>query len=174
MYPVNFIAKCQSLTIKEQYEKGARLFDLRINFDKYDQPEFRHGLVSYKGSVTEILNYLNSLEDKGIYIRFIFENNLLEDPEESRFRENLFISFCADAQEKYKNLKFYGGNRKTDWKVLYKFPRKDLKITQIVGSMANCKLAGICPYIYAKNHNKENLANIKANEWVLMDFIEIQ
>lgn len=173
MKPFNFIAKCQKLDIKEQYEHSTRLFDIRINFGKYDIPEFRHGIIAYQGNVDSVFEYLNSLNDKGIYIRLILEDNSLESKEKKQFSELLFKAFCAEALVKYKNLKLYGGNRKSDWEVLYKFPRKDLNVKQIVGSMTGNFLNTLCPYLYAKYNNKKNLMETKKNEWVLMDFIEI-
>jgi hypothetical protein len=71
-----FMAKCQSKTIQEQYEKyNARLFDLRVDFDKNDNVILRHGLAVYKITESElysILDFLNTREDK-VFLDITFE-----------------------------------------------------------------------------------------------------
>lgn len=37
-------ARCQKKTIIQQWEAGARVFDLRVKFDRYGNSHFAHGL----------------------------------------------------------------------------------------------------------------------------------
>ena len=66
-----FIARCQSVDYKKQYELGAKGFDLRLFWDKHDKLEFRHGIVSYNADdIDEILEYAN---ENCIYVRIMLE-----------------------------------------------------------------------------------------------------
>ena len=166
--PFKFIAKCQSICLKKQYELGARLFDLRVSFDKYNNVEFRHGYMAFKGDVFMTLEYLNSLRDD-IYVRVILENDKPNITQSSLFR-----NFCTVIETYYKNIQFFAGNRKCDWKVIYKFKVEDLIIEQKVSSMQGSRINGIWPWLYAKLHNKKSYKEAKKNRWILMDFIEIR
>lgn len=169
IYPFRFIARCQSKTIKEQYEKyGARMFDLRIAFDKNGTPEFRHGIMRYKGDVYSVLEYLNSLQDK-IYIRLT-----LETRKQSDIQEEVFIAFCSEVERNYPYLKFFNGTRKYDWKKLYTFKTKEPSITQLTSSMTWKIWDDWYPWIYARIMNKRNITNYKKKGWLLVDFINMQ
>lgn len=168
LYPFKFMAKCQSKSIKEQYEVyGARMFDLRIAFRNF-KPEFRHGIMAYKGNVIDVLKYLNSLNNK-IYVRLT-----LETKKEDNTQENLFKCLCNLWEKQYKNIKFFNGRRKFDWKKLYNFKTKEPNITQLVSSMTWKKLDDWCPWLYARIMNKKNIANYKSKDWLLIDFINIK
>ncbi|MCI6404172.1 MAG: hypothetical protein MR820_08870, partial [Prevotella sp.] len=61
----NFIAKCQSKTIKEQYEDyKVRMFDFRVDFDKNNNLLVKHGLAVYNFSTKEMMDILNYLNNK--------------------------------------------------------------------------------------------------------------
>ena len=164
MYPFRFIAKCQSKDLTEQYYKyGVRIFDLRIAYDEYGCPEFRHGSMIYKGDVYEHLQYLNSLPEK-VYVRLILEKNGHED---------YFIKDCKVFEDKYPNIIFFQGNRKSDWKKLYTFKQPDLPLTQMISSMTWKIWDDWWPWLYARIMNKKNRAKYKDAEYLLLDFIEI-
>lgn len=165
MYPFQFIARCQSKTIKEQYEDyNIRLFDIRITYDRDGNPEFRHGSMAYKGDVYEVLNWLNSRGEK-VKIRLLLEIN-----KPSIHSEIFFVYDCKRFGELYPNLTFYEGRRKYDWEQVYKFPT--LEVEQPVSSMdGNNKLNDLWPWLYAKKHNAENRIKYKDSKYVLMDFI---
>lgn len=166
--PFKFMAKCQSLSIEEQYKRGARMFDIRVAFNKYRQIEIKHGLMAFKGNIYQILEYLNSLKGS-IYIRLILESNKPDD-----IQTSLFMNFCVEAEHMFPKLKFFAGNRKCDWKVLYKFKTKDPNIEQPVSSMRGNKLDDLWPWLYAKLNNKKSREQYKGSKnWVLMDFIEL-
>lgn len=167
LYPFQFIARCQSKTIQQQYEDyNVRLFDIRIKYNKDGDPEFRHGSMAYKGDVYETLNYLNS-KNVPIKIRI-----LLETKKEDSLNEIFFIKDLNRFKELYPNLTFYEGRRKFDWKKIVDIPTLDVK--QIVSSMDDKKLNDLWPWLYAKKHNRENLLNCSEDETVLIDFINEQ
>ena len=97
--PFSFMSKCQSKTLKEQYEKfGVRLFDIRVSFDKDGTPYFAHGLMQYKGDVYEHLDYLNT--KLNVEVRLLLEEGWDDG---SSFQETHFKAFCSKVKKKFKN-----------------------------------------------------------------------
>ena len=101
MYPFIFIAKCQSINYKKQYECGIRWFDLRLktttNFN--DEPIIAHGLMkykTYKGFVDEFLYYINEKAqedlDNPIYVRLLYELSTKDTSDFASLKENNFIN----------------------------------------------------------------------------------
>lgn len=168
MIPFKFMAKCQSLSIKEQYKLGVRMFDIRISYDKNGIPEFRHGYIAFKGNVKKVLDHLNSIDDK-IYVRLLLEVNNTKD---LKRQETLFKSDCAYWEYVYKNIVFFCGRRKFDWAQIYKFEADDIEVIQKVSSMTGTILDDLCPVLYAKLFNKKNFKNRDTSKWLLLDFIE--
>lgn len=169
MKPFRFIAKCQNKSIEEQFEMGARMFDIRISYDKFGVPEFRHGSMAFKGDVEEVFKYLNSRKTK-VYVRL-----LLETPGKyPTLNEISFVKDCRIWEEEYKKIVFFCGRRKSDWEVLYNFKYKEPNINQYVSSMMGNKLDDIWPWLYAKLHNKKNFKECSKTKWALFDFIDIR
>lgn len=159
-----WIARCQNKTLEEQFNAGARVFDFRIHYG-YGDWEFAHGLVNFKSDISfwkylGILKTLARANNETIYIRLILEK--YESDEDC----DCFIRYCkALEREEYSNLKFFGGNRKGDWKKLYTFKDNipDALNNQFVSSMMPDArwYEKICPYLYAKRMNKENKGKMK-------------
>lgn len=173
LYPFRFIARCQSLPIDCQYRQGVRLFDIRISYDKDNNLEFRHGSMAFKGDVYKILDWINCQKESS-KIRII-----LEESKSSITKETLFIRDITYFREHFKNLTFYEGRRKFDWKKIADLP--DLEVVQLVSSMQGNKIDDIWPWLYAKINNKKNLKFYSENYKyivdhtpILLDFIEIQ
>lgn len=189
MRPFAWIARCQSLNIKEQFDAGARWFDLRIAFDKKGFPFFAHGLMSYKGvKVDEVLKTLDALASDyvgKVYIRVLNERD-------SHISKVLFGIFCGELSSKYPNLIFTGGQNKKDWSLLYDF--KNYPDMPLVDKYASCNhdhckydengkeiehinntgsfLDDLCPWVYAKRHNKENRNKYRGVPvYLIQDFI---
>lgn len=168
MYLFRFMAKCQKVDISKQYKLGARMFDIRIAYDKNGNPEFRHGSMRYKGNVEEALKFLNSRRAR-CRIRLILEIN-----KPSTRQVNLFIKDCKKWESQYKRLIFFCGRRKYDWNIVYNFNTKEPIINQLVSSMTWKKFDDWYPWIYAKIMNKKNISAYNSNDWLLIDFINIQ
>lgn len=176
MRPFLFIARCQSKTIEEQFEKyDIRLFDLRIKI-KNGQAIFAHGSMDYKQPIEPILNYLNNKASncEEVYVRILSENK----PEEY---ENEFISWCQDAEQKYPNLRFFGGRNKYTWKQIYKFKSpeptyldKYSSYNKEKGKITGTYLDDWFPWIYAKFHNKKNIKVGTDRDYLLIDFVNIR
>ena len=168
LYPFQFMAKCQSKTIEEQYDKyGIRYFDLRVKFDEGNMV-FAHGLITYKGNVWKVLEYLNSQEEE-VWVRL-----LLEATKEDEIQDKFFIAFCQNVEEKYKNIKFHNGRRKYDWKQIYKFKFDEPSLDQKVSSMTWKIWDDWFPYLYARLMNKKNIAKGTDKDFLALDFVHIQ
>ena len=167
LYPFQFMVKCQSKTIEEQYDKyGIRYFDLRVKFDE-GNIVFAHGLITYKGNVWKVLEYLNSQEE--VWVRL-----LLEITKEDEIQDKFFIAFCQHVEEKYKNIKFHNGRRKYDWKQIYKFKFDEPSLDQKVSSMTWKIWDDWFPYLYARLMNKKNIAKGTDKDFLALDFVNIQ
>lgn len=173
MRPFSFVAKCQSKNIREQYEAGVRLFDLRIRFDEYDNLIPAHGLMEYDYDVDSLkadLRWLNNQLDV-VYVQVVFEMN-----RPSEWDEISFLNWCMNLRRRYKNILFVGFNRKYDWKPLLNDKQGNLPIAGCFASAPSdkwySKLNDLCPWLWARLHNNQVLEAYKDYEgWVMMDFI---
>lgn len=66
-------ARCQRAAVGQQMENGARVFDLRVRFDRFGNLEPCHGLVTFKADVQGVVS---RLETSGCYYRVVLENRL--------------------------------------------------------------------------------------------------
>lgn len=92
-------ARTQSKTIKEQYEVGCRMFDLRVKLTNKNEWRCAHGIWVTERIAEDIIRELNSFEDK-CYVSFTYEGN----------KDNVyeFTKFINDMQEKYTHF-VWGG-----------------------------------------------------------------
>lgn len=188
MFPGLLIARCQNHSIEEQFNRGARVFDLRVYLNKKSkQWEFAHGLINFKSyydicKVIRNINKftgLNSLSQENghwfyneqirdIYVRIILE----KWSSESECRQ--FSKMCKTFEICYPELKFIGGNRKGDWKKLYTFKNDvpDSLNNQWVSSMAEDArwYEKVFPFLYALRMNKKNRLRMK-EKLNLFDFV---
>ena len=168
--PFAWMAQCQNKDIKYQYGLGIRYFDIRVRFDEFGNPEFAHGLISYKGDVISTLKELNSFGEE-IKIRLILE--LSKETFDTPRQVALFRFNCCRWVKRFKNLKFHCGIKKYDWEVVYKFKNPEPEIDQKVSSMVGSKLDDIFPFIYALTHNEKNIDAGTDKEYLLLDYIQI-
>lgn len=82
-------ARTQRKTIKEQYEAGCRMFDIRINKYK-DEWHCAHGLFFTERTAEDIFKELNSFEDS-IYVCITYEGKLKNDKEKKDFLDKINI-----------------------------------------------------------------------------------
>lgn len=174
MFPGLLIARCQNHDILEQFNRGARVFDLRIYFNiKSKQWEFAHGLINFKShnDIHKVVCYIykfTKLTNHDIYVRLILE----KWSSESECRQ--FAKMCKTFEISYPELKFIGGNRKGDWKKLYTFKTDipDSLNNQWVSSMAEDArwYEKVFPFLYALRMNKKNRLRMK-EKLNLFDFV---
>lgn len=180
---LNPFAKCQSLSIEEQYNRGVRMFDIRVRPHTW---EAAHGLVTYDVDVDKMLT---SLEEKAqaehttIYIRLCCENNVSKWSEWDRVMFTGYWDFCNKA---YKHLTFCGGYMKRGW---YKFIGvRDPEYLELYRTFNHYKsqsgwknrLKSILEYIkhplpeyWAKRDNARYLdENENYDGFIMLDFVE--
>lgn len=172
MTPFNFISKCQSKTIEEQYNLGTRYFDLRVSFNKFGNVELRHGLMIYKGGMNEISKALTFLNERPftVYVRVIHETNKYKDTNTSR---ELFTMLCIHLENTYKKIKFLDGRTKYNWEEVYSFNNSNPELNADFSSVKGSKLNDLWPWLYAKTHNKKAIEN-NSSKYLMLDFVNIQ
>lgn len=172
MYLLRFAAKCQDKNIYEQYIKyDVKCFDIRVRF-KDDKIILAHGLIEYREyDLDKFFNYINIMRD--CYIRIILEYNKL--PKDYKLQEFLFQLWCKLIESKYQNIKFFGGNRKWDWKQIYKFKNQDPALDDKYSSMTHPYLIDDWfPRLYAIFNNKKNIKNKTDKDFLFIDFVNIK
>lgn len=176
MRPFNFVAKCQNKDILRQLSNGARIFDFRVRRSRKNpfKSIFAHGSMVYDLSLSEffgILKVLNYTTDP-IYVRIMYESAFLDKYRDTTKQEADFCTLCVFIQNTYKNIKFFGGRRKYDWKLLYDFKTEEPEFRDAYSSV-ECKWLSWFPWLYAKYINKKINLNEYRNDdkSILMDFI---
>mgnify|MGYP000455399233 FL=1 len=164
-------ARCQRKTIEQQWNDGARCFDLRIRFTRQGEPYFAHGLYecTHKVKFIDVLVQLYRLSFRNNQRAFV--RLILEDPDKQNHNVVYFKKFCEVLEIKYKAIHFFGGNRKGDWAQIVEFDYKP-ELQQYVGSMmADARwYEKIMPFAYAWRRNKKNKQNPQG-DIAIYDFI---
>ena len=156
-----WVARCQSLTIDEQYAVGVRLFDLRVAYDGRGRVHFRHGAVSYRGDVEATLSRLNELG--GVTVRIVLER-VADTEDELDFRVAVSAwKFMFDG------IRFVCGVRKDTWQELCGLEQIAGRMLQWCGSMQGGWIGKVCPRLWAKRH--PDPMGTAGKEYVLVDFV---
>lgn len=183
--PLKWAFKCQSKDLFYQIiDYGVRLVDFRVRFDKNGDLHFAHGLAFFKEDVNEALKLLALLAQivpEQLYCRVILESN--KEMKDQALQEEHFRYFCEEIQAKYPAIRFFGGNRKYDWKVVYDFnteePTLDDKYsstTELLGGKhgsLRARIDDIFPWLYARLHNKKNRIEGTKKDFLFLDFVNI-
>lgn len=168
MKPFNFMSRCQSKTIKEQYEEyGVRIFDLRVAFDKNGEAHVKHGFMDYGVVDYNTLEWLNSQEEP-VYVRLLLEKHNC-----SKRQEIMFTLYCSHMENTYPNIRFTEGRRKYDWAQLYAFKHTVPSMDADFSSVKGGKLNDLWPWYYAKKHNSNAIA-VCERPYLMLDFVEIR
>lgn len=156
------IYQCQDKPLIEQYYDGVRYFDIRIAFDGYGVPEFRHGLVAFKGDVYDYFTQLNNL---GCTIVRIVLERTTDDLD-----HELFYNLCKKLLVLYPNITFTCGEDKKTKEVIYDFNICE-PVTEMYGSVRGKGLERIFPKLYAKRHNEELKDLYEDKDYLMIDFV---
>ena len=172
------MARCQRIDVIQQYNLGVRLFDCRVRIYN-DTAYICHGLMEYhRGG--GILNYLNDVGDT-VYCRMV-----LEEKRPTAGQIEAFAYWCEAVEHDYPNIKFFGGNDRSDWGCQhphYKFktPLQDLDDKYSSTTTLFPKgfkwlryIDDLCPVLYARLHNRGNIRRGTTHEWLFIDFVDIQ
>lgn len=166
------IAVTQDKTVYNQYLDGIRCFDFRIRLDKSGEWVMCHGLYEVDLDIYDILYWLKEEAEcrrDNVYIRIVLEDMKHCDKEAERF-----VKFCKWAESFSPYIIFIAGNRKSDWKQLYKFKYPNQRQWMPVSSCAEDVkwYEKAFPRLYAKRMNKHNLKNIPQQYgFAFFDFI---
>lgn len=105
--------RCQSKTLKEQYESGIRYFDFRIKVSDVEfgyRETICHNNVLYGKSLFETLC---EIDHDDVYIRLILDYR--KEPEDAKRKSELFESIINFIHDRYK-LKIDSAITFWDWK----------------------------------------------------------
>lgn len=173
-----FVAQCQDVDIKTQYEKyGVRYFDLRLQFDNEGHVRLVHGAMIYDYSWEDILSDLEWLNDKSTKDDKCFIR-ILHDARTKRtytpLRVEYFKNRCRELLAKYTNLTFCNGRNLYNHEQDYIFNPITEHITckELYSSVTKpTYIDDWCPRIYAKIMNHK-IRKMDIDEQVLLiDFV---
>lgn len=179
-----FVARCQRVDFLKQIELGATFLDMRIRFDKDGMPVICHGLTEFKHDNTFIQDVFKECQKiGGITIRIVLEINKRDS-----YQEYLFKDFCENAENKYTNINFVGGNNRNDWLVenpIYRFKKQLPELVNRYSSSTSLftsanyilkKIDDWIPFYYANRFNKFSLQREMLNKeaYMVIDFIDVR
>lgn len=186
--PLSFLGRCQGIDYQKQYEKGSRAFDLRLYFDKDDNPEFKHGIFKY--SAEDLYDVLRFADSHQMAVRVLLEirGKFDRNNEEHRSQAISFYLLCLRFQCTYHNVRLFGGRTTGDGTLIYPFGysnepnlihkyssttsffKSDNRFLRIIDDW--------CPWLYARLHNRKNIKEyLEGNDtpgYLYIDFINIQ
>lgn len=180
MKMLNPFARCQSLSIEEQYKRGVRMFDIRVRPHTW---EASHGLVRYDISVPSALRWLDAQKD--VVVRLCCEDLRISNYNDG-YELRWFVDYFEQCEQTYRNIKFCGGYMKSGWtKVINVRDPEYLELYRTFNAYKSqrgwkAKLKSIVEYIkhpmpeyWARKDNARYLdENENYNGYLMLDFIE--
>ena len=172
MRPIAFMARCQSVDIRKQYELGVRCFDLRIRSDKDGALQVAHGCVVYDIGLFSLMGMLSWFDKRGdVMVRILHEVR-----NESQYTHNakfLFADTCGYFVQQYPHIRFWCGRNLYDWQKDYNFG-DDPSCEERYSSVCPPKLLVWWPWLWARLHNMDVREKGTESEILLMDFVDIK
>ena len=168
--PFGFMAKCQRKTIQEQYELGARCFDLRVRWVKW-KLQVAHGWMVYDITREQLRDDLQFLNDKGdCMVRILHEARTKAQYEASK---PFFQNVCYVWPFEYPNIKWWCGRNLYNWEVDYEFACKP-SCEEKYSSVSKPKwIDDWWPWLYARLHNRNIRQQGTDKEILLIDYVDI-
>ena len=178
--PFFWIAKCQNADICRQYLMGIRCFDLRLRYNhKKKIFETAHGLITYCGEEhwKNDIEWLNELTHNAVplmgKIQQVYCRVLLETKNFDEEEKQAFFDLCLWLERNFKDVKFFGGFPTRHWKQnIYNFTYMEPLLADKYASVIPPKIRGLWPWLYAHNHNKENVSAPAKSDFLYIDFVE--
>lgn len=167
MRPFAWMARCQSMTIEQQYEFGVRYFDIRMRLLNNGDWVGAHGLATYDIYWRFIFAYLNFKGD--CIVRILLENHFWQKNDKGL--DQCYIMFVYTLMELYPNITFTGGQKKRDWTTLVNLP--DVPVRECFEKFEGNNLKFPFPKKYAKRNNPKYWKSVNDIEYSLFDFIEL-
>ena len=168
-----FMAKCQDVDIKTQYEKyGVRCFDLRVKH-KDITLVVAHGMAEYKISSVELESDLKWLNEKGdVAVRVLLE--VRKKRQYNQVQRSLFRLYCAFLEKSFPNIKFWGGRNLYNWEREYTFDHMPTCEERYASVCSPYLLDDWYPRMYAKSFNKHILEQGSRMDYLMVDFVNYQ
>lgn len=159
--PFNWIGKCQSLNLAEQYQKGVRYFDIRVKYAN-GKAVSGHGLLTYDINIEIPLMFLDNRKEQCV-VRIYLENSKFNPTKDfERFAEDI-----KKWQEEYKNIRFVEGGCRYAYK---RFIEDKVDFRDCYWKKGYTLLP--YPKGYAKANNKAKHKDDNEKEFSIYDFIE--
>lgn len=170
MVPFRFTARCQDLSIIEQYNLGVRCFDLRVRFNKKGELLVCHGFIKYNIDKEGLYSDLEWLSDKkDVYIRLLHEARNKKQYNSLSIKK--FREFCKDVLNKFPNIKFWNGINLYNWTYDFAFyhnPSCEEKYSSVCDPRL---IDDWYPRLFAKVNNKEIVKKGTDKDILLIDFV---
>ena len=165
--PFAWMARCQSLTVKQQWDAGVRYFDIRVKFDKGGLAKSGHGIMDYDILVSDALYLIDyyAFEAGVRAVVRLFHENSRRHPD--RHADD-FARLCSWAVGRFPHTRFVEGGRRHD----YRAEIGDSVPTRVCyAEYYKKKLCIPWPKRWAKRHNHILHRGDNADEWSVYDFI---
>lgn len=155
--------KCQKKDIKEQYELGARVFDIRVCKNNKDIWGTAHGIAHFKQSFNTLLDICKYFKEnfKGSIIRIYLE----DDVQDNNNLKEEFLQEADEAYSKYEDIIWEIGTHHP-WVTYYRNKNFHPEIKEyychlfnwntdqsIKYNLKNFDWSSWCLPLYAKKHN---------------------
>ena len=169
---LSFTAKCQDVDIMTQYKDyNVRCFDLRVRFDSKGRVQIVHGMIVYDIELIDFFYQLTLLNlHKDVYIRVI-----LDVRTKSQYTYNQIVNFrnfCADLEDRFKDIKFYCGQSLYKRVVEYEFKCKGVTCVEKYASVQQPKIIDDWyPRLYAAIVNQTLNKYDDNAQFLMVDFV---
>ena len=92
-------ARCQRKTLKEQFDSGVRLFDIRLRFDKDGKAIFCHNMIEFDISESEFEKELAALCSRSeVFVRFVLD--IRHKPKDAEFQKDRFFNYVKSIKRR--------------------------------------------------------------------------
>lgn len=167
-----YIWRCQTIDFKRQYTNGGvRLFDIKLSVDSYNHIIVKNGIFSYSVfSLYDVFDFLNKQGDVIVHISFNVNGDECCD---NRYysMERKFMEYCKIIETIYDDIRFYGGERLFDGKVIYTFEKETLNPKPLVFNVANYSFAYRIASIISPRLTRKMNKKYKEKYWKLHGFL---
>ena len=171
MKPIAFMARCQRVDIRRQYELGVRCFDLRVRFTD-GLFTIAHGMVEYNHDRRGWMDDMEWLDKQGdCYIRLIHEVRTKRQYNKDGVK--LFQDFSKfTSLYCYPHIRFWCGRNLYTWEKDYDFGN-DPECEERYASVTSPKLLAWWPWLFARIRNRSILSEGTDKEILMIDFVDI-
>ena len=171
MWLLRFTAKCQRLSIQEQYEMGVRCFDLRVKWID-GKMVVAHGIVQYDINAQQVVDDLIWLNEKGdCSVRLIHE--VRRKLENTLKEKTYFRNFCALVEKRLPRITFWNGKNLYDHSKDYDFGC-DPTCEELYASVRKPKwIDDWWPWWYSWLNNKRIKEAGTTKDILMIDFVDI-